>query len=39
LDRIDAVVGRGWLDPALELIPKPFSSTVLSAKIRTVLQR
>lgn len=35
----DAVVRRGWLDPAMELIPKPFSSAMLSAKIRAVLQR
>jgi CheY-like chemotaxis protein len=33
----DAIVRRGWRDPGMELIPKPFTSAALSAKIRQVL--
>jgi PAS domain S-box-containing protein len=34
----DAIVRRGWRDPGMELIPKPFTSAALSAKIRQVLR-
>jgi signal transduction histidine kinase len=33
----DAIVRRGWRNPGMELIPKPFTSVALSAKIRQVL--
>jgi DNA-binding NtrC family response regulator len=33
----DAIARKGWRDPAMELIAKPFTSAALAAKIRQVL--
>jgi CheY-like chemotaxis protein len=33
----DAILRRGWLDPGMELIVKPFASAALAAKIRQSL--